>query len=154
MTIHWSADLNGCQIRPPTLSNSTRRIPGNTTFHGHLSIRRPLGFICISKASTELPCWETNIRQIAYNHGTWFDVDVEHPPYSPNLPFPMGFPIVKHDRFHRFPVRLDPPVGFDRVVLNRFFSVGGCTDARCTTVENSKIEKKRAKCNNMLQLWV
>lgn len=34
----------------------------------------------------------------------------------------MGFPMVKHPRFHRFPVRLDPPVGLDSVVLNRFFS--------------------------------
>lgn len=42
--------------------------------------------------------------------------------HLPNLPFPIGFPMVKHDRFHRFPVRLEPPVGLERVVLNRFFS--------------------------------
>lgn len=51
-------------------------------------------------------------------------------PPSPNLPFPIGFPMVKQDRSHRFPVRLAPPLGLDKVVLNRFFSSAGYADVR------------------------
>ena len=50
---------------------------------------------------------------------------------SPNLPFPMGFPMVKHDKSHLFPVRLAPPLDLDSVVLKRFVSPGCCMDPRC-----------------------
>lgn len=42
--------------------------------------------------------------------------------------------MVKHPRFHRFPVRLDPPVGLDSVVLNRFFSTDPWIGALCLEV--------------------
>lgn len=58
--------------------------------------------------------------------------------HSPNLPFPIGFPIVKHDRFHRFPVRLEPPVGLDSVVLNRFFSKDCRLDGLCNMRRNQQ----------------
>ncbi len=54
----------------------------------------------------------------------------------------MGFPMVKHDRFHRFPVRLDPPVALERVVLKRFFSFSAAggearAAARCCSGEEN-----------------